>query len=125
VRNRLLGFLILLTGCGYHSNKSERPTLSIPYVRNDERGFLTNALILEINRSGLYEYVKSSSEYRLKVSLVSQNDEVIGFRYDRKDKTKKIEQNLMATENRKYATAEVVLYRTGQEEPVLGQILTT
>lgn len=118
--------LLVLPSCGYHTiSSADRPTLSIPYVRGDEEGFLTNAVIAEINRTGLYDYVGSGGELELKIALVGNGEEVIGFRYDRSEKKGKLEQNLLATENRRSSAAEITLYRESEDEPILGPIVVT
>ena len=116
----------MLPSCGYHTiSSADRPTLSIPYVRGDEEGFLTNAVIAEVNRTGLYDYVSSGGELELKIALVGNGEEVIGFRYDRSEKKGKLEQNLLATENRRSSAAEITLYRESEDEPILGPIVVT
>src|ERR1700677_4816290 len=63
LRSGLVLLLLLLPSCGYQTiSSTERPTISIPYVRGDEEGFLTNAVISEINRTGMYDYVNSGGE---------------------------------------------------------------
>ncbi len=124
---RLLKLLLLiLPSCGYHTIASDdKPTLSIPYVRGDDEGFLTNAVILEMNRTGLYDYVNSGGELILKIALVGNNEEVIGYRYNRSEKKADIEKNLLATEKRRHAAAEVTLYRASEDVPILGPIVVT
>jgi len=126
LRNFLsLSLCLLLTSCGYQSLASaNQQTLSIPYVRGDEEGFLTTALIAEFDQSGLYDYVNSAGDLELKVALVGSAEEVIGYRYNR-SKTGDIEQNLMETENRRHASAEITLYRASEEIPILGPLVVT
>lgn len=117
---------LVLAGCGYQSIASgDRPTLSIPYVRGDEEGLLTSAVIAEMNRTGLYDYVSSGGELELKIAFVGGHEEVIGYRYDRTEKKGKIQRNVLATENRRHAAVEVTLYRASEDEPVLGPVVVT
>lgn len=123
-----LRYLLLLSlpSCGYHTiSPEDRVTLSIPYVRGDEEGFLTSAVISEMNRTGLYDYVNAGGELELKIALVGNNEEVIGFRYDRSEKKGHIKQNLLATENRRHVAAEITLYRASEDQPILGPIVVT
>jgi hypothetical protein len=114
-------FLLCLTGCGYRFQKpDERMTLSIPYVKGDQEGQLTNELIRQFARSGAYEYLREDGDLLLKVALVGASSEKIGFRYDRNQTTGAVETNLMPTENRRTATAEVSLVHAGTEEVVAG-----
>jgi hypothetical protein len=118
--------LLSLSSCGYKTISSEdRVTLSIPYVRGDEEGFLTSAVISEMNRTGLYDYVSSGGELELKIAIVGGGEEVIGYRYDRSEKKARRQQNLLATENRRHAAAEITLYRASEDEPILGPIVVT
>jgi hypothetical protein len=118
--------MLILSSCGYKTISSEdRPTLSIPYVRGDEEGFLTSAVISEMNRTGLYEYVSSGGELELKIALVGNSEEVIGYRYDRSEKKAHLQQNLLATENRRHAAAEITLYRASEDQPFLGPVIVT
>lgn len=122
----LLFLLLILPSCGYRSIASdERLTLSIPYVPGDEEGLLTAAVVSELNRTGLYDYVSSSGEMELKIALIGGSQETIGFRYDRSEKKGRVEPNLMATENRRHAIAEVTLFRAGDDKPVLGPVVVT
>lgn len=118
--------LLILCSCGYHTISSDdRATISIPYVRGDEDGILTNAVISEINRIGLYDYVNSGGELELKIALVGGGEEVIGYRYDRSEKKAHLQQNLLATENRRHAAAEITLYRASEDQPILGPMVVT
>jgi hypothetical protein len=93
-------------------------------VRGDEEGFLTNALISALDRTGLYDYVNSGGDLELKVSIVGDSEEVIGYRYDRSH-SGHIEQNLFETENRRHVAAEITLYRGSEETPILGPLVVT
>jgi hypothetical protein len=118
--------LLVLPSCGYQAISSQdRPTISIPYVRGDEEGCLTSAVISEVNRAGLYHYVSTGGELELKIALVGNHEEVIGYRYDRTEKKGRLEQNLLATENRRHVAAEVTLYRAAEDQPILGPIVVT
>jgi len=121
----LLSLCLLLTSCSYRAITSEdRQTVSIPYVRGDEEGFLTSALISAIDRVGLYDYVNSNGDFELKVAIIGDSEETTGYRYNR-SKTGHIKQNLMETENRRYVSAEVTLYQATEETPVLGPLVVT
>lgn len=78
-----------------------------------------------MNRAGLYDYVSSGGDLELKIALVGNHEEVIGFRYDRTEKKEKLKQNLLATENRRTAAAEITLFRASEEKPILGPLVVT
>jgi hypothetical protein len=111
----------LLAACGYHldGQHEEIHTINIPYIKGDTEGQLTNALICEISQSGLFEYVKEGGSFTLLVSLLSDDNEKIGFRYDRHDISGKRAKNLVTTEGRRILTAEVSLIEEGSLEEIV------
>jgi len=120
---RLLSLFLFfsLSSCGYHFQRAdEQRTLSIPYVKGDQEGQLTNELIRQFARSGAYTYLREDGDLQLRVSLVGTTSEEIGFRYDRNQTTGAVETNLMPTENRRTVTAEVSLVHAGTEEIFAG-----
>jgi hypothetical protein len=121
----LLASLLSLSfsGCGYQAARTdEKLSISVPYVQGDNQGQLTAAIIREIDQSGLYDFVRQDGDLLLKITLVGDGSSPIGFRYDRKEKSGKIEHNIMATENRRTVVAQVVLTRGATEEVVLGPL---
>ncbi len=122
---RLLNFL-LLAGCGYHFQETaQKTTLSIPYVKGDNEGQLTSELIRQFSASGAYEVVRTGGSLLLKVDIMGDNQEKIGFRYDREEFSGKIKKNLMATENRRLIRAEVSLIEEASNEVVSGPFQVT
>jgi hypothetical protein len=114
-------FFLLFLSCGYHCRRADqKPTISIPYVPSDYEGQLTSELARQIAASGGYTYVRSGGELTLKVAIVGDASDRIGFRYDRKETSGKIEHNLMPTENRRTLTAEVTLLETATDKIVAG-----
>ena len=115
--------LLSLSSCGYHMTQpDEKTTLSIPYIQGDREGQLTAELTRQLTASGLYEIVSSQGELVLHVSLVGDQSQVIGFRYDRSEESGKLEKNLMATENRRLLSATVTVSHPGKSEPLVGPI---
>ncbi len=78
-----------------------------------------------MNRTALYDYVSSGGDLELKIAIVGSHEEVIGFRYDRSEKKGKLKQNLLATENRRHAAAEITLFRASEDKPILGPLVVT
>jgi len=114
-------FVALLTGCGYHfEDQDERLSLSIPYVRGDNEGQLTNELIRQFAYSGGYTYVKDGGNLLLKVLIIGDGTEKVGYRYDRNEFTGKLQTNLLATENRRTIKAEVTLVNAATDEILIG-----
>lgn len=120
----LLFSLVVLTGCGYRfQNSEDQTTLSIPYVTGDQEGQLTSELIRQFSCSGDYAYVRDHGAQLLKVSLVGNDSESIGYRYDRNQSTGAVQTNLLPTEKRRTVTAEVTLLDAGTEEILVGPYL--
>lgn len=121
------GFLALsLTSCGYRTAASDdKTTISIPYVEGDNQGQLTAEIIRQLTNSDIYDFVREDGDLVLKVSLVGDRNDHVGFKYDRTEKKGKIEHNLMATENRRMLTAQVILSRGATEEVIFGPLNIT
>lgn len=119
-------FLICLSSCGYQfQNADDRLTLSIPYVKGDQEGQLTNELIRQFAYSGFYDYVKADGNLILKVSILGDTTEKIGFRFDRNEFTGQLETNLQPTEDRRTVTAQVVLVNSATGEEIIGPYLVS
>ncbi len=115
----------LVTSCGYHTYQpGDKTTVSIPYVEGDEQGELTSELIHQLDESRLYTFVREGGDLILKVSVVGDENEIIGFKFNRHTNSGEIERNLMPTENRRNLAAEVTLV-TATDEVVLGPIKVT
>lgn len=114
----------LLCGCGYHfegKDATKDPmTISVPYIPGDATGNLNTLLVQTLNASGLFECQQSGSQWILEVSLIADNDERIGYRYDRDPTTGKRRKNIIGTENRHTVTAEVKVIDTYTGEILLG-----
>lgn len=117
----LLIFLFICSGCGYHfKNQENHLSLSIPYVKGDTEGQLTNELIRQFSRASRYSYVKEGGDLILKAVLLGDGNEKIGFRYDRNEFTGKLKTNLLPTENRRTMTVEVSLISAATGEVLMG-----
>jgi hypothetical protein len=112
-------FILLLASCGYHATQ-DLGTISIPYVEGDEEGILTAELVRHFSHSGTYTYAQKGGDVLLQVKLVDKQNNRIGFRYDRNGKSGAIQQNLLPTENRRSAIAEVSLIDPSTGETILG-----
>jgi len=111
------------TSCGYHTAASDdKTTISIPYVEGDAQGQLTAEIIRQLANSDKYDFVKRDGDLVLKVTLVGDKSDIVGFQYDLTTKKGKIERNLMAEENRRTLIAQVLLTRVDTEEVVLGPL---
>ena len=120
---KLLLIALSFTSCGYHTAVSDnKTTISIPYVEGDAQGQFTAELIRQLTNSDIYEFVKKDGDLDLKVTIVGDKSDIIGFQYDLSHKKGKIERNLMAEENRRTLTAQVTLTDTSTEKVVIGPV---
>jgi hypothetical protein len=97
-------------------------SISIPYVEGDNQGALTAEIIRQLDQSGIYDFVRKDGDLVLKVALVADSSGPIGYRYDRKEKSGKVEHNIMATENRRTLTAQVTLSSPATDEVAFGPL---
>jgi len=98
--------------CGYqyrfHSvDSSEVATVEIPYIQGDSNALLHNALAYELSCSGHFRPVLSGGDLLLKVSLLEDSQDRIGFRYDRDNPSGTRNKNLLAVEDRRVIRAKV------------------
>lgn len=84
---------------------------------------MTAHLIYELEKTGLYQFVKDKGDLVLKVAIIGDQKETIGYSFDRHAESGKIEKNLMATENRRNLTATISLY--DGEEVIVGPLEIT
>lgn len=117
--------LFLFSSCGYHVGQgtlsSKYSTITIPYVRGDEYGEFTNALVREISRSGNLSYKRGHADLSLNVSIIDYTYENIGFRYDRKS-DEKLTDSIIPTETRVQAIVEVFVTECSSGCILLGPV---
>lgn len=123
-----LAGVCLLVSCHYQFGRGELSqrytTVSIPYAEGDQKGELTTEVIKKMSTSGALRYVKSGGDLTLKIKLIEWQEENIDFRYDRK-KTGRLKKNLIPTETRVNALAEVCLIETGTGQIIRGPVKIT
>jgi len=117
---RLLGYIFVglifflsFSSCSYHLDGPGRleqlTTLSIPYVQGDSSGQLTSELAKQISASGAFDYVQNNGQLILKVKVLTDGSERLGYRYDRKGVQGKRKKFLVAMEGRRMMNAEITL----------------
>jgi hypothetical protein len=113
---------LALSGCGYRfSDDTERHnTISVPFIKGDANGQLTSELIHALSSSGHFEFRKSNSNLELLVTIVSEGDERIGYRYDRNPTTGKLRKNIVGVENRETISVEAKLIDVYTQQVILG-----
>ena len=119
--------LTLLLGCGYQlgqgSKLDEYRTISIPYICGDRTGEITDALIKEMSRSGVFAYRNHSADLCLKVEIIEFVEQNIGYQqgpdsnygYDDKSTGYRSGKTVIPNETRLTVIAEVTVVesRTG------------
>lgn len=114
-----------LMGCGYHfdttpTESSERISVNIPYIKGDHQGVLLSALAKAMGESGVFDYVYTAGSCSLSVSIVSDSDDRIGFRYDRNPTNGELRDNIVGTENRRALVASIRLVDESTQEVIVG-----
>ncbi len=116
--------LLVLAGCHYRFEdqvcEERRVSLTIPYVQGDTDGMLTDELTRQCAQSGLFECVQNGGEYTLKVKMIADSNNRIGYRYDRNAQTGQVKKNLIPVEYRRSVLAEVTFIRSCSEEVIFG-----
>ncbi len=122
-RGLIFVFLFFLTGCAYRFGRGELSeqyrTISIPYVKGDQRGELTADIIKQLSVSGAFQYQSHQGDLTLKVELLEFREENVEFRYDRK-KTGKLKHSIIPTETRVSCIAEVLLIESTTGKTLKG-----
>lgn len=127
----LFFFLLLLcASCGYRFDPSDEEvhatrTITVPYVRGDEEGQLTSALIYALSSSGQFRYVRSGGDLILNVGIASDGDERIGYRYDRHGPQSKRRHRLQPVENRRLMAVEISLIDNNTNEILIEPMRVT
>lgn len=115
---------LLFTSCGYrwayNYPEGVRPTLVVPFIRDDEDGSLSAEIISRLENSGLVDVSACKGDFRLDVKILQTCSEQIGYRRDPQKIKDKIQKNLLASEQRKTLDAEVTIYRGQTEEIAYG-----
>lgn len=120
-----LFLLMALCSCGYRSSFSEEEmgetrTISIPYISGDPEALLNNELVYQLSASGRFSCVQSHGDLTLQVTLQSDSEERIGFRYDRDNPSGDLEKNLLGVENRRIVFAQISLIENGSGKVLVG-----
>jgi hypothetical protein len=121
----LLAFICFCgSSCGYRLEEEEledvgRISISVPFVKGDVDGQLTNAIVRELASTGSFRYVRDGGRYILLATVVQDHKEKIGYRYDREPKGK-LEKNLVPTEGRRILGAQVSIQETRTGKILLG-----
>lgn len=115
--------LLALTSCGYHVAEDETPsfasTITVPYVLGDSAGQLTSELVSQLSAEG-FSCLPHDGTLLLKVIIIQNENDRIGFRYEREHPSGHLTKHLLPVEGRKMVSAEVTLVDTTTDEVVLG-----
>lgn len=112
--------LLLCWGCRYQfENSTNRISVCIPYIRGDIQGQLNQALIREISACNGFSYSYESS-FLLRITILEDKDEPIGYRYDRNPNNQDLRKNIVKVETRRLITAEVQLIDQESNCVVIG-----
>jgi len=111
--------LFFLTSCGYHTEDSNSRTISIPYVKGDQEGLLTDALVKAVSLSNQFTYAKGA-ELTLEAEIVYDRTEHIGWKYDRKPTSGERINRLVPSEDRREVTIRFSLISERSGKVIYG-----
>ncbi len=117
-------FLLLLCSCGYRYKEGDplegsgAISLMVPYISGDSEALFNNELAYSLSTSGQFHVVQSGGALLLKVEIVSDTHDRIGFRYDRDNPGAHLEKNLLGVEARRTLVVAISLL-----DGVSGRIL--
>lgn len=114
--------LLSFCSCGYRLQEQPLTTITVPYIQGDESGLLTTELVRQLSASGNFECIASGGTLLLKVTIVSLGSDNIGYRYDRKESSGRLQHNLVPTENRRNVSASLTLFDGASEKILLGPL---
>lgn len=124
---RLLIFCLIITtttACQYclgpNSFASQYPSISVPYVEGDDDGDLTAAIIEQLSTTSGMKYCKYGGSLVLNVEVLAEDEEHIGFRFDKDDETGLLTDNLIPAETRTKALVQIELIEACSGKVVLG-----
>ncbi len=100
MKKLFFSFLLILTSCGYHviGMNQTAVAVSVPYVKGDFKGLLTEELIRSLGSSTNLQ-VDAKADKKLVVTILEESTNKIGYRYDR-DLDGSLKKNLLPIENR-------------------------
>ena len=117
----LFFFLLSLCGCGYHFQQNrEKTTISVDPIGGDFDGLFMKQLVHALSASGNFTFSQKSANVQLALSILSDTDDRIGYRYDRNPTTGKLRKNIVGTENRQTIQVEVKLIDSYTQQILLG-----
>lgn len=78
---------LFCTSCGYHMNDeslcSFHKQISIPYIKGDSNGKLTDALIKQLCLSNYFTYSQERGDLILEGEIIQDAKEYLGYQFDR------------------------------------------
>ncbi len=103
--------LLCLSSCGYQyrgqEDSSQAVLLQVPYIPGDVDAMLNNELVYHLTASGFATCVRSGGDFILDVEILSDEQDRIGFRYDRDNPKGHLEKNLLGVEARRSIRAKL------------------
>jgi hypothetical protein len=97
--------------------------VSVSFAEGDEEGKLTSEVVRALFASKLVDIRSVGGDYQLKLSILNNGAEKIGFRVDTQKVDGKIKRNLLACEGRKSVTVQATLF--SGEKSVYGPFQIT
>ena len=117
-------FLLFLTSCGYRWEydfpEEKKPTIVVPFIKNDDDGILTSEIAISLKTAGLAHVDPCNGDFRLEVSIDKIANEQIGYRRDPQKIRNKIKKNLTSSEGRRTLEVTIKMVRCDTNQLVWG-----
>lgn len=128
-RSSCILLLLFFSGCGYHWYPDfpdyRRPTIVVPYIIGDDDGTFTAEVIRTLTASGIAKVQMDPADYLLKICITSDQNQTVGYRYDKQKVSGKIRKNIVSCEGRRAITATVTLYEGCSDTITAGPYIIT
>lgn len=114
----LLGSCFFLLGCQtctFSRSSEENISLQVPYVKGDERGDITNDIILALGTKANVK-ISNDSRYKLSIELLDSTKEPLTYRFN----NPKEKNNLVSCEDRLCLLAKVTIIDTYTDKILRG-----
>ncbi|MCP5492423.1 MAG: hypothetical protein H7A40_05210 [Chlamydiales bacterium] len=119
----LIAIALILSGCGYRlatpGVAADYPQVSVPYVEGDISGVLTAALVRELNARGRFA-TTDKARYTLHAKIIQNENEQIGWRFDRQGTNAKRISRLRPVESKRIMTVQVSIEDNTSGKLVFG-----
>ncbi|MCB1109487.1 MAG: hypothetical protein KDK64_00755 [Chlamydiia bacterium] len=101
------------------------PTISVPYFKGDDKGFLTDTVVKALVSSGNFNYANKGGAMVLEGVIVSDTCEHIGYQYDRHPVSGERIHRLIPNEGRREIMVQITLIDSRSLKTLYGPFVVS